>query len=457
MLEGMTADPSSSPSSLPVVAENSATTSRAWDRAMARQVVVRRLLALDEVGTLQTVHVRIAASTAGVNVRTVWRWLAVAKETGRIEPAARRGVFTLTDVLWARLGELGGNVKALHRWMAEHADDVLPALDRDRLPSLSTLHHAVTRERRAGRVLDLPRPGYARMDPDRYDRALAELALPGTIDESGQARPAVADPASKDGADRADTPSTSPFAEGVRLYVPSAHVVATRQVGEVTEAIAHTTAARGVLCVYGDPGHGKTVAVHQALRLLPRRVPVRHAVVSVKPALPQLRAALLTAFGLPATSLTNRTDMADRALIDALKTPGVLVIDDVQRIAAPELDYLRLLIDAPTTETTMVLCGAGAERSLARAPALASRVLTWQQTPRLDTGQIPTVLRLFHPLWDTAAEADLLHADATCAKGNFRTWAKITSHAYAALARSPESAVDRALLSRACSRLGPTP
>ncbi len=42
---------------------------------MARQVVVRRLLALDEVGTLQTVHVRIAASTAGVNVRTVWRWL----------------------------------------------------------------------------------------------------------------------------------------------------------------------------------------------------------------------------------------------------------------------------------------------------------------------------------------------------------------------------------------------
>ncbi|MGP3991768.1 hypothetical protein [Streptomyces sp. 3N207] len=58
-----------------------------------------------------------------------------------------------------------------------------------------------------------------------------------------------------------------------------------------------------------------------------------------------------------------------------MKTPGVLVIDDVQRIAAPELGYLRLLIDAPITETAMVLCGAGAERTLARAPALASRVL----------------------------------------------------------------------------------
>ncbi|WP_372404117.1 AAA family ATPase [Streptomyces luteireticuli] len=430
-----------------------AAVSGARERVLTRLVVVRRLLALDEAGTLQTVHVRIAAQTAGVNVRTVWRWLAVARESGRIEPAARRGAFMLTDALWARLGELGGNVKALHRWMAGHADEVLPALGRDRLPSLSTLHHAANRERRAGRVLDLARPDYARVDPAAYDRALAELALPGTVDEAGEA---TADPAPKDGADSVDPAGTSPFTGGVRLYVPGAHVVSTRQLGQVTEAIAHTIAARGTVCVYGDPGHGKTVAVHQALRLLPRRIPVRHAVVSVKPALPQLRAVLLTAFGLPATALTNRTDAADRALLEAFQTPGALVIDDVQRIAAPELDYLRLLADAPTTQTSLILCGAGAERTLARAPALASRVLTWQQVPRLDGDQVPAVLRLFHPLWDAATNADLLHADATRAKGNFRTWAKITSHTYAALARHPETAVDRELLSGACSRLGPT-
>lgn len=420
-----------------------------------RSVVVRRLLTLDEAGTLQTVHVRIAAETAAVNVRTVWRWLAVAKESGRVEPAGRRSAFTLTDALWARLGELGGNVKGLHCWMAEHAGEVLPALDRDRLPSLSTLHEAVNRERRAGRVLDLPRPGYARVDPAAYDRALADLALPGTIDEAGQA---TADPVPREGAGGAGTAGTSPFTEdGVRLYVPGAHVVTTRQLGTVTEALTHTLAARGIVCVYGDPGHGKTVAVHQALRLLPRRIPVHRALVAVKPALPQLRAALLTAFGLPATALTNRTDAADRALLEAFQAPGVLVIDDVQRIAAPELDYLRLLVDAPTTQTSLVLCGAGAERTLTRASALASRVLTWQQVNRLDAEQLPGVLRLFHPLWDTATDADLLHANTTHAKGNFRTWAKTTSHAYAVLARSPGAAVDRALLSRACSRLGPTP
>ncbi|MFF4355026.1 AAA family ATPase [Streptomyces sp. NPDC001530] len=252
-------------------------------------------------------------------------------------------------------------------------------------------------------------------------------------------------------------PGPVPGVGGVRLYVPGACVVSTRQLGQVTEALAQTVAARGVLCLYGDPGQGKTVALHQALSLLPRRLPVRCAQVAVKPGLPQLRAALLTAFGLPAPSLSNRADAADCALIDALTSPGVLVIDDVQRIAAPELDYLRLLVDAPSTQAALVLCGAGAERSLKRAPALASRVLTWQHTPRLEPSQVPGVLRLFHGLWDTALDEDLLHADATCARGNFRAWAKVTSHVYAALDRRPGTSVDHKLLAFASTRLGPTP
>ncbi|MFE3206273.1 hypothetical protein [Embleya sp. NPDC059237] len=113
----------------------------------------------------------------------------------------------------------------------------------------------------------------------------------------------------------------SPLTHGARLYTPGAHPVSTRQLGKVTEALVHTVAAHGILCMYGDPGHGKTIALHQALRLLPRRVPIHRALVAVKPALPQLRAALLTAFGLPATSLTNRTDAADHALLDALEPP----------------------------------------------------------------------------------------------------------------------------------------
>ncbi|WP_255369489.1 hypothetical protein [Kitasatospora sp. MBT63] len=42
----------------------------------------------------------------------------------------------------------------------------------------------------------------------------------------------------------------------------------------------------------------------------------------MKPA-PQLRAALLTAFGPPAGAPTNRTGAADRPLTDAFKNSGV--------------------------------------------------------------------------------------------------------------------------------------
>lgn len=431
--------------------ESGALGSRSRERGLARQVVVRRLLALDEAGTLESVHVRIAAEAAGVSVRTAWRWLARARE-GELEPAYRRGGFTLDDALWARLQELGGNVAQLHREL-EQAGDESPL--EGRLPSLATIHRAVRDHLRAGRVLENTSPRQGHVDPDCYDRALAQLALPGTVDESGQQTPLSPPPVSEAG--RAGAAGSSPFTDGVRLYVPGAHVVSTRQLGEVTEALAHTVAARGIVCVYGDPGQGKTVALYQALRLLPHRLPVHRALVAVKPALPQLRAALLAAFSLPVKALTSRTDAADRALLEALTEPGVLVIDDVQRIAAPELDYLRLVADAPATRTSLVLCGAGAERTLARAPALASRVLTWQHIPRLDPAQVPGVLRLFHPLWHTATDADLLRADETCAHGNFRTWAKITSHAYAALDRHPEHTVDAALLARACARLGPRP
>ncbi|MYW03051.1 hypothetical protein GT354_33235 [Streptomyces sp. SID3343] len=53
---------------------------------------------------METVHVRFAAASAGTAPRTVWRWLAIARESGRAEPA-RRLSFTLTDALWSRLSD----------------------------------------------------------------------------------------------------------------------------------------------------------------------------------------------------------------------------------------------------------------------------------------------------------------------------------------------------------------
>ncbi|MFE2296393.1 AAA family ATPase [Streptomyces sp. NPDC059452] len=421
---------------------------------LARGVVVRRLLAVDGEGTLSRLHVRIAAELAGVSERTVWRWLADGRR-GHVEARPRQDGFSLSDALWEVLAEAGGNVAELRRRMLRAQEEgALEGWGAQCVPSLPTLHRVIKRDLGAGRVLEVARPAGARagLEPSRYDRALADLGL---VDGAGG--PLVVD------GPPADVPVAQGAADagvrggGVRLYVPGARLVSTRQVAGVAEAVGHTVAARGMCCVYGDTGLGKTVAVEQALHLLPGRVPVWRAVAGVAPGLPQLRASLCEALGLPPGALPHRAGPASQALMRALAEPGVLFIDDVQRLTPPLLDYLRQLWDAPGCAAALVLCGAGSERALARASALRSRVLTWHQVGRLEPSQVPQTLTLFHPVWAEADPDDLVRADEQTARGNFRTWAKITSHVYAARERGPVRRVDRELIEQACARLGPYP
>ncbi|MFJ7272767.1 AAA family ATPase [Streptomyces sp. NPDC099050] len=337
------------------------------DGRLARGVVVRRLLAVAEVsgsGSVSALHVRVAAEAAGVSPRTVWHWLAAAR-AGRLERLPKSS-FSLSDVWWARLAAEGGNVSAVYRRMIEGGEKAdFP------VPSLATVQRSVKRDVREGRVLEVASVGRGRVEAGRYDRVLAELKLerPGeglAVIDAEPGAPAVVEPEDED---------IGPSRGGVRLFVPGARVLSTGPVAGVVETVGHTLAARGIGCVFGEPGVGKTVAVQQALHLLPNRVPVWRAVVGVKPGLPQMRASLLDALGLSAGSLSHGAQPADRALGEALRRPGVLFLDDAQRLSPPLLDYLRLLWDEPGTAAALVLCGAGAERVIARAPAL--RKLLW--------------------------------------------------------------------------------
>jgi hypothetical protein len=291
---------------------------------------------------------------------------------------------------------------------------------------LATLHRAVKDELWAGWVLQVARVASGRVEPSWYDRALADLGF-----ADGANGPPIVDgpdamPSGPGGDQRPGLAKTAARARrsgGVRLYVRRARLVSTRQVAGVVEAVGHMVAARGIGCVYGDTGLGKTVAVGQALHLLPGRLPVWRAVVGVRPGLPQMRAALCEALGLPSGSLTHRAGPADQAVGEALSEPGVLFLDDAQRLSPPVLDYLRQLWDSPGCAAALVLCGAGSERALARVAALRSRVLTWHQVSGLDTEDMPRTLGLFHSVWEDADPADLMRVDEQTARGNFRTWA----------------------------------
>ncbi|MFE9393580.1 AAA family ATPase [Streptomyces sp. NPDC006784] len=290
------------------------------------------------------------------------------------------------------------------------------------------------------------------MGPQETDRLAGALAELGML-RPGEAMPVAEARSSQPAAAAPDQSPVQPLRGGVRLSVPGARLVSTGAVTAMVEAIGHTVAARGIGCVFGQPGVGKTVAAHHALDLLPSRTPAWRTVIAVRPDLPQLRECLLEACGLPAASLAHSAQAADRALKETLRQPGVLFLDDAHRLPPSLLDYLRLLWDEPGTAAALVLCGATSEQAIDNVPAVRSRVLTWHQTAGLEPDQLTETLTEFHDIWADAEPADIAWADSTVACGNFRTWAKITSHLYALVQRNPRTHVDRPMIEQACARL----
>jgi putative transposase len=105
-----------------------------------RPAAVAQLLRLRGAGELTTAHVRLVAESVGVSVRTVWRWIKEAEESGSTEKAERRR-FRITDEIIDVLADYQGNVKRAHEYL------VCAALAAGEKPiGLTTLHDAIARD-----------------------------------------------------------------------------------------------------------------------------------------------------------------------------------------------------------------------------------------------------------------------------------------------------------------------
>ncbi|MER6401182.1 ATP-binding protein [Kitasatospora sp. NPDC001603] len=276
-------------------------------RGLPRALVVRRLRERQAAGELTSRHVRAVADTVGVSVRTVWRWLAEANASGEVDGKPARQGYAMSDRTWALLAVAGGNVAELHRRMLASGEEGVPPL--------GTLHRVVRRDRLAGRVLVIEREaGLA--EPLRSD-PLAELGL-ATVSGVGLGGQVFL---------REQTRLAA-----VPVLVPGAQVVVTPVVASVVRCVAHVAAVGAVACLYGDAGHGKTVALQYALSQLPEAVRVRRVYVGVNPSVPELRRVLAEALEL--RRLPHSTGAADLMLLEALRRPRVLVLDEAQRLPA---------------------------------------------------------------------------------------------------------------------------
>ncbi|MFF9788923.1 AAA family ATPase [Streptomyces nigrescens] len=400
------------------------------------------MLELDAAGALTTAHVRAGAQVGGVSVRTVWRWLEAARTDGRVE-RRRRDRLELSVQAWEVLAQAGGNVAALHRHLKEAGGEV---------PSLASLHRVVHRDLQAGRVL----PDRAALRREREEQqtrqALSELALAGPC-EGGAAKSSTPPPPRLVPEATGGLPVGESGAPAGVALPAGAQLVRTSSVRAVAETVGQAMAAEGAVCVFGDPGRGKTAAVRMALSEVPSGWKVTWVPVPVRPSVAGMRRAVFDALGLTGR-FPHTSALADAAVAGALGEARVLVFDEAQRLPVPCLEYLQSLWDHPGTRITLVLCGAGCERALSRLPQLASRVGAWQEVPRLAGAEVAAVMTGFHPLW-RAVSADLMWIDRSCGHGTFRTWAALTAHLQNALLTAADTSVDRALLRRLFQRVAP--
>ncbi|MCX5374940.1 ATP-binding protein [Streptomyces sp. NBC_00091] len=247
---------------------------------------------------------------------------------------------------------------------------------------------------------------------------------------------------------------TAPTYQYVGL--PDASIVTTRALLTARENIADTVAARAMMCIHGNAGFGKTLAVNTCLHELEdtRGEEVCRVAFRARPTARAVRYELFETLRLPGEPPRHPSEF-DRLLKTALaERPRTFLVDEGQWLNGEAFEYFRYLWDERATQIAIVFVGgAGAHTVLCREPMLSSRIFIWQQFTRLTPEEVLDVVPLFHPVWEDADPADITFADEQAAHGNFRAWAQLTAHTRTALERTGRPRPDRELLRWAFSRL----
>ncbi|MFB6815409.1 AAA family ATPase [Streptomyces sp. NPDC056347] len=235
--------------------------------------------------------------------------------------------------------------------------------------------------------------------------------------------------------------------EGVRALLTPAMLA-------VGGALADAVAERQFLCVLGDPGVGKTFAVHVAARWLGDPGQLLPLQVRAQPEPADLRTALHRACGLPGQAPAD-PGAADTLIRHALADgPRIVVVEDAHRLSASCMEYLRFLHDGVSGGLCVVLIAvARGERRLRTQRMLATRTAGWLRVQPLTRDQVPLALPALHPVWEGVDPGDLMALDARLADGALRRWVLITHHTLRVLARAQAAAPDGRLLRAVADRI----
>lgn len=238
------------------------------------------------------------------------------------------------------------------------------------------------------------------------------------------------------------------------LRLKDAQIVATQALMACQDNLYDVLDLEAMACMYGGAGYGKSLAVNAALRELAPNNTVR-VVFRSRPYPRDIRHALFHGLRLPGRTPGHPIEF-DTLLKSALSEQfRVLVCDEAQWMATECFEYWRHLWDEESTRISVVFVGGGdCYKVLKREPMLDSRIYLWQKFVRMDREEVLEVIPAFHPVWSKAPLPLIDYADIHAGHGNFRSWARLTSHVLQGLRRRPDRELDFELLDWVFSRTG---
>ncbi|MDX3077865.1 ATP-binding protein [Streptomyces sp. MI02-7b] len=239
------------------------------------------------------------------------------------------------------------------------------------------------------------------------------------------------------------------------LGLKGAHLVPTTATRTTQGNLRTVVDASAIMCVHGRVGLGKTVAVNTSLRDLAPTTTLRLQFSSSS--LSKLRTSLFRLLKLPGDQ-PGKTVKCDEMIREALSQEfHILVCDEAQWLDTKGLEFFRELHDDPDTDLAIVFVGAeNCHEKIRNRPALASRILTWQQFSPLTPDEVVDIMPRYHPLWVSVPHDDVLWINDLACHGNFRNWAKVTYHLQDAMSQSPDLTFSRELVGWVFSKLDST-
>lgn len=204
--------------------------------------------------------------------------------------------------------------------------------------------------------------------------------------------------------------------------VPGASLVPTRASLRTQSDLCIAVKGHKVMCVFGDYGLGKTVAVLVNLHDLAVTIAVQPLGTGIK----AVRGALAIGLNIP-PDITSDTAL-DAAITAVLsQRPHTLLCDEAQRLDTRSMEYLRALWDRQDLQLSIVLVGAhDFRRKMLARPAWKSRITLWTPFTPLTPEEVLDVIPQFHPVWAAAPAEDISAIDDAGCHGNFRAWANLT-------------------------------